>query len=81
MASVDPPSYSVQDGVSDDEAASEQTQLVISPIHNDFTFQKGYLGADGEHAAVEGEVQIKSAHGDDDWDRVWVRLQRSRIQD
>ncbi|KZW02240.1 hypothetical protein EXIGLDRAFT_735716 [Exidia glandulosa HHB12029] len=76
MASVDPPSYSVQDGVSDDETVSsnEETQLVISPIHNDFTFQKGYLGADGEHAAVEGEVQIKSARGDDDWDRVSVAL-------
>lgn len=80
MASMDPPSYSVQDGISDEESSDDtgssasplETQLVISPIHNDFTFQKGYLGADGEHAAIEGEVQIKSATGDDDWDRVWV---------
>ena len=78
-ASADPPSYSLEDGPASNGSQSPpptilplETQLVISPIHNDFTFQKGYLGADGAHAALEGEVQIKSAAGDDDWERVYV---------
>ncbi|EJD47822.1 hypothetical protein AURDEDRAFT_151297 [Auricularia subglabra TFB-10046 SS5] len=89
--SADPPSYSFEDGIEDEPSPGPapqfngttspplETQLVISPIHDDFTFQKGYLGADGEHAALEGEVQIKSAAGDDDWDRVSVALQTVEV--
>lgn len=32
---------------------------MIIPTSGDAEFQKGYLGVEGEHAAVEGELQIK----------------------
>jgi len=51
-----------------------ETQLVIAPVHDDMSFQKGYLGVDGEHAAIEGEIQLKVAIGDHDWDRLCVTV-------
>jgi hypothetical protein len=33
--------------------------LLIVPTVDVLNFQKGYLGAEGEHAAIEGELQIK----------------------
>ncbi|KAL1952069.1 hypothetical protein VTO73DRAFT_1218 [Trametes versicolor] len=36
-------------------------QILIVPTANGVHFQKGFLGADGERAAIEGELQIKSA--------------------
>ena len=36
-----------------------EAQLAICPSGNTTHFQKGYLGANGERAAIEGELQIK----------------------
>lgn len=36
-------------------------QLLLVPPANSVNFQKGYLGAEGENAAIEGELQIKGA--------------------
>ena len=38
-----------------------EVQLLINPSGNNSQFQKGFLGARGEHAAIEGEIQIKGA--------------------
>ncbi|KAH7102108.1 hypothetical protein BKA62DRAFT_656661 [Auriculariales sp. MPI-PUGE-AT-0066] len=99
-ASIDPPSYSVEDELMEDHsllndhalrhtALNQQqqgpptppleSQLVITPIHDDLSFQKGYLGADGEHAAIEGEVQIKVAAGDENWEKLIVELKTTEI--
>ncbi|KZT06858.1 uncharacterized protein LAESUDRAFT_713993 [Laetiporus sulphureus 93-53] len=61
-----PPTYTV-DPQDDEEALSEagsatiEPQILIIPTGNGVSFQKGYLGADGEHAAIEGELQLKCA--------------------
>jgi hypothetical protein len=34
-------------------------QILIIPAADAINFQKGFLGAEGEHAAIEGELQIK----------------------
>ncbi|KAI1797769.1 hypothetical protein LXA43DRAFT_981966 [Ganoderma leucocontextum] len=51
-------------------------QILIIPVAEDYVhFQKGYLGADGERAAIEGELQIKSADAEFRWRKVsvWLR--------
>jgi hypothetical protein len=48
-----PPSYSQQD------PAYEEPQIILVPTVDAVNFQKGYLGADGERAAIEGEIQVK----------------------
>lgn len=68
-----PPTYSQQDeSVVLDRASSPlQPQIVIVPTTSALGFQKGYLGADGERAAVEGELQVKGSNGGR-WGRVCV---------
>lgn len=67
MASdVPPPVYDVLDA---NQLSSNQPppltdsgpQILIIPSADTINFQKGFLGADGERAAVEGELQIKGA--------------------
>jgi hypothetical protein len=53
-----PPTYSQRDPRRQSNSLSEP-QLLISPPVGEIVFQKGYLGAEGERAAVEGELQIK----------------------
>jgi hypothetical protein len=55
-----PPTYSQEDpdtSLSDVEV-DLGPQILIIPATN-ANFQKGFLGADGERAAIEGELQIK----------------------
>ena len=47
----DPPTY--------DHGFAPAPQLLLVPPANSVNFQKGYLGAEGENAAIEGELQIK----------------------
>jgi hypothetical protein len=60
-----PPIYSQQaDGLltSDAGSTSDVTldpQILIIPSSDSINFQKGCLGADGERAAIEGEIQVK----------------------
>ena len=49
----------------------QRTQLLISPSPGTVQFQKGYLGAQGERAAIEGELQIKGA-AENQWDSAQV---------
>lgn len=52
------------------------TQILIIPTTDAINFQKGYVGAEGERAAVEGELQIKGA-GPGQWDKVCVSVTSS----
>ncbi|KAH8120092.1 hypothetical protein DFH11DRAFT_1721952 [Phellopilus nigrolimitatus] len=64
IPTVPPPTYSQQSD-SDPQSSSNvslvpsDAQLLISPLGNTSHLQKGYLGANGERAAIEGEIQIK----------------------
>ncbi|KAI0361751.1 hypothetical protein OH77DRAFT_1444578 [Trametes cingulata] len=49
-------------------------QILIVPAADGVHFQKGFLGADGERAAIEGELQIKSADASFRWRKVTVSL-------
>ena len=51
-------------------------QVVISPTVDALNFQKGFLGAEGERAAIEGELQIKGVHPAE-WTRVYVASRQS----
>ena len=54
-----------------DAGAAAGPQILIIPIADGSVhFQKGYLGADNERAAIEGELQIKSAEADFRWRKV-----------
>lgn len=55
---IPPPIYSQQDPVNAGHNTSEPEILII-PTVDAVNFQKGFLGADGERAAIEGELQIK----------------------
>ncbi|KAE9410944.1 hypothetical protein BT96DRAFT_870768 [Gymnopus androsaceus JB14] len=76
--SLPPPTYSQQDpdDVSSDTTESSdvsQPQLLIVPTVDAVNFQKGFLGAEDERAAIEGELQIKGADSGA-WDKVTVTL-------
>jgi hypothetical protein len=65
--SIEPPPLYTQDASdssspsSDEEGFMEHSdpQIIIMPPSQSAQFQRGFLGADGEHAAIEGELQIK----------------------
>ncbi|KAF7969230.1 hypothetical protein HWV62_27947 [Athelia sp. TMB] len=46
---------------SDGILALEGPQILILPTTDAISFQKGFVGAEGERAAIEGELQIKGA--------------------
>ncbi|KAG1826102.1 uncharacterized protein BJ212DRAFT_1444081 [Suillus subaureus] len=48
-------------------------QIFIIPAADTFAFQKGYLGAEGERAAIEGEIHVKGAQPGQ-WKYVTVAL-------
>ena len=50
--SLPPPIYSQQEH-------EGGPQILIIPTADAINFQKGFLGAEGERAAIEGELQIK----------------------
>ena len=77
IPSVPPPLYSQNDVVDRQEGNSGQyidseAQLLISPLGNAPNFQKGYLGASDERAAIEGEVQIKGV-SIETWENLFVQ--------
>lgn len=61
--SLPPPIYSQRD--QDDGVPHRlidnisEPQILIIPTMDTVNFQKGYLGAEGERAAIEGELQVK----------------------
>jgi hypothetical protein len=68
---IPPPTYSQQDPVNTDSHQHNlsEPEILIIPTVDAVNFQKGFLGAEGERAAIEGELQIKGA----DVER-WSRL-------
>lgn len=65
-----PPIYSQEDPDESTDLPSTATrdspgppelQILIIPTVDAINFQKGFLGADGERAAIEGELQLKGA--------------------
>ncbi|KAF8641049.1 hypothetical protein AX17_000693 [Amanita inopinata Kibby_2008] len=78
-----PPIYSQQsDSVQDvplapsnlDPIATDNTpQLLLIPAASSVNFQSGYLGAEGEHAAIEGELQTKGIEPGC-WSKVTIAL-------
>jgi hypothetical protein len=80
-----PPIYSQEDpdeaGLSLAEPSPSATtdsepQMLIIPTADAINFQKGYLGAEGERAAIEGELQIKGAEPGH-WVKVSVQFSKS----
>ncbi|KAF8167955.1 hypothetical protein B0H34DRAFT_645496 [Crassisporium funariophilum] len=70
-----PPIYSRQDPVDLTSPQSDlsEPQILLIPTVDAVNFQKGFLGAEGERAAIEGELQIKGADADR-WTRVTISL-------
>ncbi|THU91763.1 hypothetical protein K435DRAFT_758848 [Dendrothele bispora CBS 962.96] len=71
-----PPIYSQEDpddSFDSNRDSSQQPQLLIVPTVDSVNFQKGFLGAEDERAAIEGELQIKGANSDS-WNKVTVCL-------
>lgn len=75
MTFDEPPTYSQDDSDLSDEGSQSggDLQILIVPATNSTGFQKGYLGADLERAAIEGELQVKSADRIQ-WGKVFVDL-------
>lgn len=66
-----PPTYSQEDPTTLDSGASLNNsnlppgpEILILPTLDSINFQNGYLGAEDERAAIEGEVQIKGVEQD-----------------
>ena len=72
MSSEPPPTYDdqVSSALPPDQSLAEPIINII-PTANSIGFQKGYLGADAERAAIEGELQVKGANGGR-WGKVFV---------
>ena len=65
----DPDDISARSDTTDSSGGPSEPQLLIVPTVDTVNFQKGYLGAEDERAAIEGELQIKGA-GAEAWDKV-----------
>jgi len=62
--SVPPPIYAQQLARSPESDPQTDPQILIIPATDSLRFQQGFLGADGERASIEGELQLKGAHSD-----------------
>lgn len=76
--SAPPPNYSPEypqdlPGALDEPISG--LQILIIPATDTLSFQKGYLGAEGERAAIEGEIHVKGAQpGQWKYVLVWLVL-------
>lgn len=68
--SQDDPEDAVGQAMSSSPPPAPEPQILIIPT-DAINFQKGYVGAEGERAAIEGELQIKGAEPRQ-WDKVFV---------
>ena len=59
--SAPPPLYAQQSSLPEVDPHIDP-QILIIPATDSLRFQQGFLGADGERAAIEGELQLKEAH-------------------
>lgn len=64
MLAEPPPTYSPETAAHSLNATlATDSQILIVPHSNGLGFQKGFLGVEGEHAAIEGELHIKGFDG------------------
>ncbi|KXN89886.1 hypothetical protein AN958_04890 [Leucoagaricus sp. SymC.cos] len=75
-----PPIYSQEDPTSLDQRTPQSNadiphgpEILILPTIDSINFQKGYLGAEDERAAIEGEVQVKGID-QEHWSKLIVSL-------
>ncbi|KAL4064960.1 hypothetical protein V8B97DRAFT_1196035 [Scleroderma yunnanense] len=75
-----PPLYSRHEGplACRNDPETPGVQILIVPAADDTNFQKGYLGAEGEHAALEGEVHLKGAQPGQ-WKKVSIILRTMEV--
>ncbi|CAK5280142.1 unnamed protein product [Mycena citricolor] len=78
MAELPPPNYSPEDERASEtsslsDASTVDPQLLIISSSDAINFQKGYLGAEGERAAIEGEIQMKGVESGR-WAKVSISL-------
>ena len=61
MSGGPPPLYTpdIPGGNDGPDEGEVDPQILIIPTSGDAEFQNGYLGVQDEHAAIEGELQIK----------------------
>lgn len=80
MSVEPPPTYTQEEasGLGAEDRANEP-QILIVPPSGGLSFQKGFLGADGEHAAIEGEVLIKGVNRGE-WRRVYAPILSRRTR-
>jgi len=80
MSAEPPPLYTpdVLDADDGPDDGDVDPQILIIPPSGDAEFQKGYLGVEGERAAVEGELQIKGIRASA-CQKVYVELSMSQI--
>lgn len=71
--SQEDPEFAIGQANSSASIAGCETQILIIPTNDSVNFQKGYVGAEGERAAIEGELQIKGAEPGQ-WDKVFVEF-------
>jgi hypothetical protein len=71
-----PPTYSQEDPTTcdpgtlpNDTNLPHRPEILILPTVDSINFQKGYLGAEDERAAIEGEVQVKGVD-QDNWSKL-----------
>ncbi|KAJ3561107.1 hypothetical protein NP233_g10398 [Leucocoprinus birnbaumii] len=75
-----PPTYSQEDPTFLDQGSPQNDldlphgpEILILPTVDSINFQKGYLGAEDERAAIEGEVQVKGVD-QTRWSKLTVSL-------
>ncbi|KAF7310740.1 ARID domain-containing protein [Mycena chlorophos] len=72
-----PPTYQPDPDTSSDTSSTSEAsldpQILILSSSDNLNFQKGFLGADDERAAMEGQIQIKGAESTR-WERLTVSL-------
>ncbi|KAI0307969.1 hypothetical protein B0F90DRAFT_1619066, partial [Multifurca ochricompacta] len=73
-----PPTYAQRGANLPESEPQTEPQILIIPATNSLRFQQGFLGADGERAAIEGELQVK---GTDSvrWRKVTMNLRTVEV--
>ncbi|KAG1716560.1 hypothetical protein ID866_612 [Astraeus odoratus] len=72
-----PPLYS-QHQERGNDPDTPTVQILITPAADRTSFQNGYLGAEGERAAIEGEIHLKGVQPGQ-WKKVSVTLRTTEI--
>ncbi|KAI0068274.1 hypothetical protein BV25DRAFT_1793336 [Artomyces pyxidatus] len=72
-SNLPPPTYVQDEDNASDSSVLSEPQILIIPATDSLRFQQGFLGAEGERAAIEGELQIKGTQ-DGRWRKVTMDL-------